>query len=201
LNIDEDLSFNTSIVEAVDNKSLQFGFRLEKYVHFLRSTLNLNTNYTIRQYQNIINDSGLRDNTSKNLFAEFKIRTGFKGSFNIENNVYVNNNFFETEVGGSNEFTSFQNDFSIKYIKNSFQFIINTQYFKPDLKQDISGDLFLDASIRLTSKNKKIEYMLKANNLLNQKRFRNINSSDLSISTFEHNLQERFALLSVGFRF
>jgi hypothetical protein len=53
----------------------------------------------------------------------------------------------------------------------------------------------------LSSKNKKIEYMLKANNLLNQKRFRNINSSDLSVSTFEHNLQERFVLLSVGFRF
>ena len=140
-------------------------------------------------------------NQKRYKIAEFKIRTGFKGALNFENNVFVSNNFFQTEEGGSNEFTSFQNDFSIKYIKKRFQFIINTQYFKPDLKQDISGDLFLDASISLTSKNKKIEYMLKANNLLNQKRFRNINSSDLSVSTFEHNLQERFLLLSVGFRF
>tara|TARA_R110002111_G_scaffold134005_5_gene200121 strand:+ start:1725 stop:4325 length:2601 start_codon:yes stop_codon:yes gene_type:complete len=201
LNINEDLSFSTSIVESVNNKNLQFGFRLEKYLHFLRSTLNLNSNYTIRQYQNIINDSGLRDNTSKNLFVEFKIRTGFKGTLNFENNVFVNNNFFETGLGNSNEFTSFQNDFSVKYIKNSFHFNINTQYFKPDLKQDISGDLFLDASIRLTSKNKKIEYMFKANNLLNQKKYRNINSSDLSTTSFEHNLQERFALFSIGFRF
>jgi hypothetical protein len=201
LNVDEDLTFSTQIVEAVNNSNLQFGFRLEKYIHFLRSTLNFNSNYSISQYQNIINNSGLRDNTSKNLLAEFKIRTGFKGALNFENNIYINNNFFETDSGDSNEFTSFQNDFSVKYIKNDFQFIINTQYFKPDLKQDISGDLFLDASIRMTSKNKKIEYMLKANNLLNQKTFRNINSSDLSESTFEHNLQERFVLLSVGFRF
>lgn len=201
LNVDEDLTFSTQIVEAVDNSNLQFGFRLEKYVHFLRSTLNFNSNYTISEYQNIINNSGLRNNTSKNLFAEFKIRTGFKGALNFENNVFINNNFFETEVGDSNEFTSFQNDFSIKYIKNSFQFSVDSQYFKPDLKSDISGDLFLDASIRLTSKNKKIEYMLKANNLLNQRTFRNINSSDLSESIFEHNLQERFVLLSVGFRF
>lgn len=201
LNVDEDLTFSTSIVEAVDNTNLQFGFRLEKYVHFLKSTLNFNSNYNISQYQNIINNSGLRDNTSKNLFAEFKIRTGFKGTLNFENNVFLNNNFFETDLGNSNEFTSFQNDFTIKYIKDSFQFIINSQYFKPDLKSDISGDLFIDASIRLTSKNKKIEYMLKANNLLNQKTFRNINSSDLSESIFEHNLQERFVLLSIGFRF
>jgi hypothetical protein len=201
LNVDEDLTFSTQIVEAVNNSNLQFGFRLEKYIHFLRSTLNFNSNYSISQYQNIINNSGLRDNTSKNLLAEFKIRTGFKGALNFENNIYINNNFFETDLGDSNEFTSFQNDFSVKYIKNDFQFIINTQYFKPDLKQDISGDLFLDASIRMTSKNKKIEYMLKANNLLNQKTFRNINSSDLSESTFEHNLQECFLLLSVGFRF
>ena len=201
LNVDEDLTFSTQIVEAVNNSNLQFGFRLEKYLHFLKSTFNFNSNYSINEYQNIINNSGLRDNTSKNLFAEFKIRTGFKGDLNFENNVFVNTNSFETDLGDSNEFTSFQNDFSIKYIKDNFQFNINSQYFKPDLKSDISGDLFLDASVRLTSKNKNIEYMLKANNLLNQKRFRNINSSDLSVSTFEHNLQERFLLLSVGFKF
>jgi len=201
LNIDEDLSFNRSIVEAVDNKNLQFGFRLEKYVHFLRSTFNLNSNYSVNQYQNIVNNSGLRENKSKNLFAEFKVRTGFKTAINFENKLFFNNNLFETELGASNEFTSFQNDFSVKYIKNDFHFTLNTQYFKPDLKSSISGDLFLDASIRFTSKNKKIEYLLRANNLLNHKTYRNINSSDLSTTSFEHNLQERFALFSIGFRF
>lgn len=201
LNVNEDLSFSTNIVDAVNISNLQFGFRLEKYLHFLRSTVNLNSNYNISQYQNIINDSGLRNNTSRNLLSEFKIRTGFKGALNFENNLFINNNNFESDLGGTNEFTSFQNDFSIKYMKNNFQFIINSQYFKPDLNSNISGDLFLDATIRLTSKNKKMEYMIRANNLLNQKTFRNINQTDLSSSIFEHNLQERFALFSVGFRF
>lgn len=200
-NINEDLSFNTAIVEALDNENYQFGFRLEKYVHFFRSTFNFNTNYAINKYQNLINNSDLRDNTSKNLFSEFKIRTGFKGVLNFENNTSINNNVFETGSGASNEFTSFRNDFSIKYIKNDFQFIVDTQYFKPDLNQDISGDFFIDASVRLTSKNKKIEYALRAHNLLNQQTFININSTDLSVTSFEHNLQVRFALLSIGFRF
>lgn len=201
LNINEDLSFSTNIVDAVNISNLQFGFRLEKYLHFLRSTVNLNSNYNISQYQNIINDSGLRNNTSRNLLSEFKIRTGFKGDLNFENNIFINNNNFESDLGGANEFTSFQNDFSVKYVKKKFQFIINSQYFKPDLKSNISGDIFLDASIRLTSKNNKFDYMLRANNLLNKKTFSNINQSDLFTTIFEHNLQERFILFSVGFRF
>ena len=200
-NVDEDINFSTSIVEAVDNENFQIGFRLEKYLHFLRTTFNLNSNYNITKYQNLINDSELRNNTGRNLLVEFKARTGFKGSINFENQFFLNNNVFETDLGNLNEFTSFRNDFSIKYVKKRFQLTIDSQYFKPDLKSNISGYLFFDASLRLSSKNKKIEYMLKANNLLNQKTFRNIISSDLSESSFEHNLQERFALFSIGFRF
>jgi hypothetical protein len=201
LNIDENINFSTSIVEATDNENYQLGFRLEKYLHFLRTTFNINSNYGINKYQNLINDSELRNNISKNLFVEFKARTGFKSPFNFENKLSLNNNYFETDLGGSNEFTSLRNDFTIKYVKNDFQFTLDSQYFKPDVKSNITGDLFLDASISLTSKNKKVEYRLRANNLLNQNTFRNIGSSDLSTSTFEHNLQERFILFSVGFRF
>ena len=201
LNIDQDLNFSTSIVEATNNENLRFGFRLEKYLHFLRSTFNLNSNYSINNYQNLINNSDLRNNTSKNLLIEFKARTGFKGSVNFENKLFINNNFFETDLGGSNKFTSLRNDFSVKYVKDRFNFILDSQYFKPDLNSNISGDLFLDALFEFTSKNKKIEYMFKINNLLNQKTFRNINTSDFSTSSFEHNLQERFGLFSIGFRF
>lgn len=201
LNVDEDLNFNTSIVEATDNENLQFGFRLEKYVHFFRSTFNLNSNYSIYKYQNLINNSDLRNNTSKNILIEFKARTGFKGAINFENKLFLNNNFFETDLGSPNEFTSLRNDFSVKYVKDKVQFVIDSQFFKPDLNSNTSGDLFLDASLRFNSKNKKVEYSLKLNNLLNKKTFRNINTTDFSTSSFEHNLQERFGLFSMSFRF
>lgn len=201
LNIDEDVNFATSILDVTNNKNLTFGLNTEKYVDFLKSTINLDGTYVISEFQNIVNNTGLRDNTSKSLFGSFDIRTGFKGAINFRNKTKFNNNVFESEGNSANSFTSFQNDFSIKYIKENFQFIVESQYFKPDLNSSIRGDLFLDANVSFKPKNGKIEYRLRANNLLNKKVFQNVNTTDFSTTIFQHNLQERFLLLSASFKF
>jgi hypothetical protein len=201
LNIDENIDFYTSIVDATNNERLDFSLDFEKYIHFLKVTININGSYRISDYQNIINNSQLRNNTSKSLLGQLDIRTGFNGNMNFENKVMLRNNFYSSSSSSSNSFTSFQNDFKIKYLKNNFQFILNSQYFKPDLDKNNSGDLFLDAILNYKTKSGKIEYQIKANNLLNKKKYRNINTSDYSTSIFEHNLIERFALLSVNFKF
>lgn len=200
-NISEAIDFNTSIVDVTNNENYYFGIDLEKYIHFLRSTINFNSSYSINKYQNILNDSELRTNKSKTLFSKFQIRTGFKSVLNFENQVSVRNNVFDNLSGSSNAFTSLQNDFKTKIVKENFQFIFNTQYFKPDLSNNVSGDLFLDASIYYKPNKSKIQYCLKANNLLNNKIYQNINTSDFSTSIFQHNLQERFFLLSIQFKY
>jgi hypothetical protein len=149
----------------------------------------------------MVNNSGLRDNTSKTFFGQLDMRTGFKKAMNFNNKLLFNINKFETALSDSNTVTTFQNDFSIKYIKDDFQFTVNSQYFKPDLKSSISGDLFLDTFIFYKPKSNKVEYQFKANNLLNKKVYKNINSNDFSTSIFEHNLIERFVLLSINFKF
>src|SRR5690606_9837339 len=127
LNIDEENSFYTSIVDVTDNGSLNFGLDLEKYIHLLRSTININSSYSVDEYQNIVNDSELRNNLSKSWFGNFSIRTGFKGKINFENKAFLRNFSFENEGSKSNSFTSFQNDFNIKFISKEFQFIVNNQ--------------------------------------------------------------------------
>jgi hypothetical protein len=129
------------------------------------------------------------------------LRTGFKSAVNFENKIAIRNNVFDNQDGANNSFTALQMDFKTKFVKNEFQFVFNTQYFKPDLKTNVNGDLFLDATFQYTSKKSKIEYQLKANNLLNNSTYQNINVSDFSSSSFEHNLLERFLLLSVKFRY
>ncbi|RKE98884.1 carboxypeptidase-like protein [Ichthyenterobacterium magnum] len=200
-NVNENTDFYTSIVDITNNKNLNFGLNFEKYLHFLKSTININSSYSISKYQNIINTSGLRKNESKSLLGEFHIRTGLKGSFNLENKALFINNTFSTTNATSNVFATFQNDFKIKYNKKGFNFIINSQYFNPNLNSNISGDFFLDALVRYKTKKGKIEYQIKANNLLNNQIYQNINTSDFSRSVFQHNLQERFMLLSVQFKF
>ena len=201
LNIDEENSFYTSIVDVTDNGSLNFGLDLEKYIHLLRSTININSSYSVDEYQNIVNDSELRNNLSKSWFGNFSIRTGFKGKINFENKAFLRNFSFENEGSKSNSFTTFQNDFNIKFISKEFQFIVNNQYFKPDLSNETSGDLFLDLTLRYQPKKGKIEYQIKADNLLNNNIYRNINTSDFSTSIFQLSLQNRFILFSVQFKF
>ncbi|WP_152611474.1 carboxypeptidase-like regulatory domain-containing protein [Psychroserpens damuponensis] len=200
-NVSEDVDFYTSIVNVTNNNNYNFGLRLEKYLHFMRSTLNFDSNYSINEYQNIINDSELRNNKSKSLFAKFQLRTGFKSAINFENKIAIRNNVFDNQDGSTNSFTALQTDFKTKFVKNEFQFVFTTQYVKPDLKTNINGDLFLDASLNYKPKKGKIEYQLKANNLLNNSTYQNINVSDFSSSNYEHNLIERLVLLSVKFKF
>ena len=201
LNIDEDTSFYTSIVDITNNKGLDFGVELEKYIHFFKTTFNFDSSYSINEYQNIINNSELRNNKSKTFSGQFEIRTGFKANLNFENKILVTNNVFSNLSGTTNSFTLFQNDFTTKYMLNDFQFILNSQYFNPDLSKKTSGDLFLDLQLRYKSKKSNIEYQIKSNNLLNKKIYRNIDNSDFSTSIFEHNLVERFILFSIDFRF
>lgn len=201
LNVSQNNNLYTSIVDVTNNKNLNFGLSIEKYMHLLKSTFNIDSFYSIDEYQNIINNSGLRDNRNKSFFGKIEIRSGFKGAFNFSNKAELTFNKFETISRMPNAFTTFQNDFSIKYIKRNYQLSIDSQYFHPDLKSNISGDLFLDTRVSFKSQNEKIEYVFKANNLLNKKVYRNINSNDFSTSIFEHNLLERFFLISVNFKF
>ncbi|MGK0429807.1 MAG: hypothetical protein ACJARX_001475, partial [Psychroserpens sp.] len=135
--VSEDVDFYRSIVSVTNNNNYNFGLRLEKYLHFMRSTINFDSNYSISEYQNIINDSELRNNTSKSLFAKFQLRTGFKSAVNFENKIAIRNNVFDNQDGANNSFTALQMDFKTKFVKNEFQFVFNTQYFKPDLKTNV----------------------------------------------------------------
>lgn len=201
LNITQYLDYYTSILDVTNNKNWNFNLNIEKYVHFLKSTINLKSSYTISDYQNIVNDSDIRDNKNKSLLGQLHIRTGFEKNVNFENKVTLRNNVYSNNLNSSNSFTSFQNELNIIYSKNNFQFSLSNHFFKPNLKSNNSEYLFTDADLTYKNKKGKIEYQLKANNLFNKKVYKDINVSDYSISIFEYNLQDRYFLFSVKFKY
>lgn len=201
LNVSEDRDFYTQIVSVSNNKRFYLNLNFEKYIHFLRSTLNIKSNYSIRDYQSIINNSGIVNNTNKSFNAKFGIRTGFKSGFNVENKLTLSNNIFENNISGSFSNTSLQNNFKIKYIKNRFQFVLDSEYYNSNLTQVGLSDFFLDGSMIYKSKNEKFEYRLNAINIFNNKTYSNLNVSDFSESLFIQNLQERSLLFTAKFRF
>lgn len=202
LQVDEDFQVYNAVVAATDNKKLNVGLDLEKYIRFLKTTLNLRTTYGLSSYQNVINNSELRDNTAKSFMGEFSFRTGFRSSVNFSNVLMFNHNTYKTQASNIvTAFTSLENKFKMTYQKNDFNCSVSSQYFNSDLSNANTDDLFLNATFSYKPKQGKLEYILNANNLLNQDTFRNIYKSDFSSTIFEHNLQERYLLLTVRFKF
>ncbi len=198
LNIDQNQDIYTQILTTTNNKNINFNLDTEKYLHFLRTTFNIKTSYTINDYQNIVNNSEIRNNTNKNHTLNFGFRTGFKKRINFENNLKLNNNKFINNDILFN-LKTFQNDFTIKYIKNNFQMEVNSQFFNQLSENTKNNEFFLDS--KLSYKSKKIEYKLILQNLLNNNEFKNLNVTDFSQNSFNYNLQERYILLSATFRF
>lgn len=201
LNISQDLDFFTSLTQITDNKSIQFWMDLEKYIHWFKSTLNFKSSYSINKYQNIINDSGLRDNIAKSFLSEFYIRTGFKSKLNFENKTILRITNFSNSMNNSNSVSSFQNDFTAKFSKSNFLFSVKGQYFNPELNNKEKGYVFLDFSVDYKPFDSRIEYSIRANNLLNHNVYRSVFTSDFSSSVFKYSLLERFLLMSVKFKF
>ena len=200
LNISEDNSVFTSIVSVTDNSYLRIGLEAEKYINFLKSTINFNSTYSLNEYQNIINNSEVRDNNNVIYEGEFKIRTGFKTRLNFENKMLIRNNNFSNKKT-RNSFTSFQNIFNIKYNYKRLGGLLTNQYYHSNLQEKASAILFMDFSLEYKNKKETIEYSVKLNNVFNKNEFNTINSTDFSNSVFTENLQNRFLLGSVRFYF
>lgn len=195
----EFLDSYTTLLSVTNNKNLELGFSTEKYIHLLRTTLNFKSSYSVQDYQNIIN-SITRNNRNQTLEGEFHFRTGFKGIFNVDNKISIRENIFTNEFN-SNSLTSFRNELILNLSSKGFLLSVNNFYFNPNISSETTGNFYMNGSISFRSKNKKIEYFLKAHNILNQKTFASISSSDFYNSIFEQNLIQRFLLLSVRFRY
>ncbi|TYC17912.1 hypothetical protein ES677_00625 [Bizionia gelidisalsuginis] len=198
--IDDVNTLNISELQKLDNNNYRLGIDTEKYIDFIKSTLDLKTAYTINNYKNIINNTEIRENKNKSLNLQLEVRTGFKKDLNFANKVIFQNNSFSSKGYNSNQFTTFQNHFSVKYIKNRFYFTVDGKYFDPNLKTRNNSITFIDAAFNYQQKNEKIDYSLQVNNLLNKREFVELNSSDYSSTLQSQKLLERYFLFSVRFK-
>ncbi|MFQ3240247.1 MAG: hypothetical protein ACI9NI_002578 [Olleya marilimosa] len=142
----------------------------------------------------------MRDNKSQSLLLKLDIRTGFNNKLNFENSIVFQNNSFSTEGLNQVNFSTFQNNFSTKFVNDRFNFTMEAKYFDSNLKTRNNSFTFLDAIFNYVQKNEKIEYELQFNNLLNKKFFEELNSTDYSTTLSTQTLLERYFLLSIRFK-
>ncbi|TVZ27864.1 hypothetical protein JM83_2933 [Gillisia sp. Hel_I_86] len=185
-----------------DNNNLKFNFSATKYIRFLESTVKLNSDYSISQYKNIVNNSELRNNESRFFNTELYFRTAFRLFVNFENTINFSQSISQSD--NSNEFLneSLNNTFKIilKPVKN-WLVLLSSDYFLPNRNQKSENYMFLDATIRYRPKNKKLEFNFTAKNLMNEDNFEQIQTSDFSTNIYRTNILPRYYLLNMTYDF
>jgi hypothetical protein len=177
-------------------------FFTEKFFSKLSLTARLRTNYSILKYKNFVNDSEIRDNKSNFFTNDFFLKTVFNRSLNFENNFRFNLNKFESNINQTNQNIAITESFKVIYkIKNKYFAQFSSEYIIPNIDKKKENYLFLDASLRYISENKKHEINFIAKNLLNNNKFIQVFNSDFSTTTFENNLISRYFIISGVFNF
>ena len=183
----------------IENYSLNFG--IEKYVNFLNSNIKHVSNYGINNYKNVVNQSDLRNNQSRNYNAYFFITTVFNFPINFQNKFNYSNINFISDNQNSITNISFNNNLKM-LIKpnNKFLFTISYDYFKPNTK--LNEDFtFLDFEIKYKPKKMRfIEFWLTGKNLLNNTFFSQTENTDFQNTTYQSSLMPRHFLLTLDFK-
>lgn len=201
IEIQDNFTFSTFFQSPtnIENYSLNFG--IEKYVNFLNSNIKHVSNYGINNYKNVVNQSDLRNNQSRNYNAYFFITTVFNFPINFQNKFNYSNINFISDNQNSNTNISFNNNLKM-LIKpnNKFLFTISYDYFKPNTK--LNEDFtFLDFEIKYKPKKMRfIEFWLTGKNLLNNTFFSQTENTDFQNTTYQSSLMPRHFLLTLDFK-
>lgn len=199
--INLDNTFTNLFLLKAGNRDYSLNLDFERYMHFIRTTLQINGSYALSFDKNIVNNSNLRDVETRLLFINCVLRTSFKSKFYIENDFSYSHNDFLLDNVSQNRFSSFNDTFKIIYkIGSDFKTNVATNFVSPDLSKN-NTYLFLDSELRYRPQNKRFQYALIMRNLTNNKKFETVSISDYSKTIASHNLLERYILGNVSFRF
>jgi hypothetical protein len=184
-----------------DREYLSMFSSIDKYFSIISSNLKLNFGASKSNYKNIVNNSDFRVIKTNSFDYGFEMRSAFKGFFNY--NFGSTSSCFEIESTNSNSFTNHLSFLDLTFVfSEKFNFEIQSErYYFGNLEKRNSTYYFLDLEIRYLLKPNKLSFSLSANNLFNNKTFRNYALSDISISKIEYRLQPRFVLLTTSYRF
>ncbi len=184
-----------------DREYLSFFSSIDKYFSFISSNLKINFGGSNSNYKNIVNNSDFRAIKTNSLDYGFEMRSAFKGFFNYS--LGSTANYFEIEATNTNSFTNHISFLDMAFIfSEKFNFEIQSErYYFGNLEKQNNTYYFLDFEARYVFKPNKLSFSLSANNLLNNKTFRNYAVNDISISKLEYRLQPRYLLLNISYRF
>lgn len=184
--------------EYTDNTSFFFNF--SKLIPSIKTNFKISSNYSIYNYKNIINNSGLRDNKTLYLFNSLFLKTAFNSSINFENTTKFT--YQETVSQSSFVNKSLENNFKVLFRPSRSLFsTVSYNYFIPNFRDKGTNNSFLNFEVMYAPENKNWQLGLKGVNLLNNTSFIERNVNEFSINSQKTNLLGRYHLLSFMYSF
>ena len=185
-----------------DRELLSVSSKLDYYFKKISSNLKLDVGFSKSNYKNVINNSNLREIKSDSYNYGLELRSGFKGIFNY----HIGTKWTTNEIEASainNSFTDNVSFLDLSFVFNDkFNMQFQTErYFFGNLDEENNTYCFLDFDVRYTIKKNKLTLAITGKNLFNTETFRTFSISDISTSTTEYRLLERFVLLKMEYRF
>ncbi len=200
LNIQNNSTSTVSIFLPESTQSKTVAMMTEKYIHTLKSTFRLRSNYTLSDYKNLIGNLTLRNNQSTNWSNELFFKTAFDIKVNFENVVRYNVSASKTENGERFMNKSLSNTLQIVIKPTEKLFLILSQdYFLQDIQQPKNAYYFADISCRYTTSKLTWQFYLK--NTTNTQTFQQVFVNDYANTVSQTNLLPRHFLISTYFSF
>ncbi|QXP60804.1 hypothetical protein [Olleya sp. HaHaR_3_96] len=172
------------------------------FVPFADTFVEFNSNASIFNYKNLVNNSLLRDNVSKIAGLGVNLRTAFLSSLNFRNN--FNFQYSDTKTSDGSLFInrSLRNSFSTLFKCNdAFFFKLTSDVFLPSFSNDNAFYNFIDFSVKYTPKGKKYSFELVSNNILNEINFEQVQVSDFGTNIQRTSLLPSYTFLAFSYAF
>jgi len=185
----------------LDNSQWNTNLKISKYLSIIESTLEFSGIYSFSEYNNIVNNSNIRNNQTNYYQYGFSWKTAFDIPIDFENTIN-----WQTSVSQSQDQASFsnsrlQNSFEAIYKPNKqWLFSVNTDYYLPNTNQS-TDFTFLDVSTTYRPKNKLWSVDIKLKNLLNEENFEQVQTSDFSTNIYRSNILPRHFVFTLHYTF
>jgi hypothetical protein len=189
---------NFFLNENTENYSAYIVF--SKLINALKTNLRITSNYSVSKFNNVVNESELRDNIGVLSINSISFKTAFLSSINFENKFSFNFQEFNSQSSFVNKQIENTSRLLIKP-SNHFLATISYNYVIPNIQEKSNRLSFLSTRIFFKPKNRKWELELAGINLLNEDLFIERNTSDISTDIIRTKLLGRYYNLGFSYSF
>lgn len=196
-------NFSLSESFLIPNRTANYSINLniEKYLPLIKTSMRFDSNNSINEYKNMVNDSEIRNNQAFVSYNELYLRTSFGIPIDFQNTVQLQ--YFQNKSTSFRTIsnTSIQNQFKVLFNSRDNKIFASTnfEYYNPKLGTK-NAYHFLDLELRYTL-NSKWKFGLNATNITGNDVYKTYAISDFYTSENTQSLNRPYYLMRIDFRF